>query len=340
MATAKAEMIDANGREVRLSSPDKVLFPDAPGGPVTKRLLADYYLAVADGVMRAVGGRPLTLNRFPDGIDGESFYAKRVPKGAPDWLASARIAFPSGRPADEPCATEIGALVWAVNMGALELHPWPVRKDDTDHPDELRIDLDPSPGITFKDIVRIAHEARALFQDFGMTPYVKTSGSRGLHLLVRVEPRWTFVQARRAVIAFARALERRQPKLVTTSWWKEERGDRVFVDFNQMARDRTVCAAYSTRAKPTATVSAPVRWDELDDIAMEDFTVHTMPARFARLGDVHAGIDDVAFTLDTLLEQAERDERDEGLGDLPYPPEYPKMPGEPLRVQPSRARDR
>ena len=327
--------VDVAGRSVRISSPDKVCYP-AVG--ITKLELATYYAAVAEGVFRALAGRPMALNRFPNGLDGSSFYMKHAPKGLPDWVQTARVTFPSGRTGDEVCVTEPATVVWAVQMGALELHPWPVRRSDTDHPDELRIDLDPQPGTGFAEAVEAAGEAKALFEELGLTPYVKTTGGRGLHLLVRIEPRWSFIETRRAVIAFARELERRRPDLLTTSWWKEERGERVFVDFNQMARDRMTAAAYSTRARPNAPVSMPVRWPDLADTAPDDFTPRTVPALLAERGDAHEDIDAAAFTLDGLLEAAERDERDHGLSDLPYPPEFPKMPGEPKRVQPSKAR--
>jgi DNA ligase D-like protein (predicted polymerase) len=328
-------MLDVGNRTVRITNPGKLMFPDAG---LTKRDLVAYCLSVADGLLRALYERPTTLHRFPDGLGGEAFFAKRVPKGAPDWIETARITFPSGRTADEICPTEAAVLAWAANLGTIEFHPWPVRRSDVDHPDELRIDLDPQPGTGFKDACAVAGEARALLSECGLTCYPKTSGGRGLHLLARIEPRWTFVEARRAVIAFARELERRVPRLVTTSWWKEDRGERVFVDFNQMARDRTVVAAYSVRARPRATVSAPLRWEELGDAMPEDFTMATMTARFAEVGDLLAPMDTAAHRLDTLLEMCARDERERGLGDMPYPPEYPKMPGEPPRVQPSRAR--
>jgi DNA ligase D len=334
MSGAEA-FVDVAGRTVRISSPGKLCYPAAG---VTKLDLATYYASVADGVFRALAQRPVALNRFPDGLGGSSFYMKHAPKGLPDWVQTARVTFPSGRAGDEVCITEAATVVWAVQMGALELHPWPVRRSDTDHPDELRIDLDPQPGTGFLQAVETAHEAKALFDELGMRPYAKTTGGRGLHLLVRIEPRWSFIEARRAVIAFARQLERRRPDLVTTSWWKEERGERVFVDFNQMARDRMTASAYSTRARPNALVSMPVRWPDLPDVEPDDFTVRTVPTLFAEHGDAHEDIDAVAFTLDALLEMAERDERDHGLGDLPYPPEFPKMPGEPKRVQPSKAK--
>lgn len=327
--------MEVAGRSVRISSPDKVYYPDAG---VTKLDLAEYYAAVAEGAFRALAGRPVALNRFPDGLGGSSFYMKHAPKGLPDWVQTVRVTFPSGRTGDEVCITEAATLVWAVQMGALELHPWPVRRSDTDHPDELRVDLDPQPGTGFVEAVEAAKEAKALFDELGMACFVKTTGGRGLHLLVRIEPRWSFISARRAVIAFARELERRRPDLLTTSWWKEERGERVFVDFNQMARDRMLAAAYSSRARPGAPVSMPVRWPELPDVTPLDFTTRTVPALLAERGDAHADIDNAAFTLDALLEMSERDERDHGLGDMPYPPDFPKMPGEPKRVQPSKAK--
>jgi DNA ligase D len=328
--------VEVAGRTVRVSSPEKVMYP-AVG--VTKLELAEYYIAVADGVMRALAGRPMALHRFNSGVDGASFYVKHAPaKGLPDWLQTVQVTFPSGRTGDEVCVTEPATVLWAVQMNALELHPWPVRRQDTDHPDELRLDLDPQPGTGFAEAIEAAGEAKALFDELGMKPFVKTSGGRGLHLLVRIEPRWTFIEARRAVIALARGLERRRPDLFTTSWWKEERGERIFADFNQMARDRMLAAAYSSRAKPNALVSMPVRWADLPDVEPADFTVRTVPAIFAERGDAFAEIDDSPATLDALLEMSARDERDHGLGDLPYPPEFPKMPGEPKRVQPSKAR--
>jgi DNA ligase D len=327
--------VDVAGRSVRISSPDKVCYPDAG---LTKLELAQYYASVADAVYRALADRPVALNRFPSGLGGSSFYMKHAPKGLPDWVQTARVTFPSGRTGDEVCVTEAATVVWAVQMGALELHPWPVRSADTDRPDELRVDLDPQPGTGFAEAVDAAQEARALFDEIGLKSYVKTTGGRGLHLLVRIEPRWSFIETRRAVIAFARELERRRPDLMTTSWWKEERGERVFVDFNQMARDRMLASAYSTRAHPHAPVSMPVRWTDLPDVTPDDFTPRTVPGLLAKHGDAFADLDAAAFTLDALLEMADRDERDHGLGDLPYPPDFPKMPGEPKRVQPSKAK--
>ena len=251
-------------------------------------------------------------------------------------MQTATITFPSGRTADEICPTELAVVAYCANLGTLTFHPWPVRRANVDQPDQLRIDLDPQPGTDFSDAVRVSGEARALLQELGMDGHPKTSGGRGLHVYVPIEPRWTFVQARRAVIAFGRELERRMPDHVTMNWWKEERGERIFIDFNQMARDRTIASAYSVRANNRARVSAPLRWDEVPHVVPNDFDVITMPARFAQVGDLHAAVGTEAYSLDRLLEMSERDERDHGQGDMPYPPEYPKMPGEPPRVQPSR----
>ncbi|MFD0164382.1 non-homologous end-joining DNA ligase [Streptomyces decoyicus] len=337
MAGAGAVELDVAGRTVRLSHPDKTYYPERG---FTKLDVAQYYLAVADGVLRGLRDRPTTMQRFPDGVEGEFFYQKRAPKGLPDWLPTARIAFPSGRFADEMCPTEPAAVLWAANLGCLTFHPWPVRRADTEHPDELRIDLDPQPGTDFADAVRVAHLLRELLAEHGLRGWPKTSGGRGVHVYVPIQPRWTFTEVRRAAITLARALERRMPELVTSAWWKEERGAKVFIDYNQMARDRTIASAYSLRARPRATVSTPLRWDELPDAAPEDFDLRTVPPRFAELGDVHADMADHAFGLESLLELADRQEADEGLGDMPYPPDHPKMPGEPSRVQPSRARKR
>ncbi|WP_367046648.1 non-homologous end-joining DNA ligase [Streptomyces sp. Je 1-332] len=331
----KAVELDAGGRTVRLSSADKVVFPERG---FTKLDVARYFLSVGDGIVRALRERPTTLQRFPDGVTGEFFYQKRVPKNHPDWIPTATIAFPSGRTADEMCPMEVAAVIWAAQFNTLTFHPWPVRRDDLDHPDELRIDLDPQPGTDYADAVRAAHELRALLDEFGVKGWPKTSGGRGLHVFVPIEPRWDFTGVRRAAIAVGRELERRMPDAVTTAWWKEERGAKIFVDYNQTARDRTIASAYSVRPRPHAPVSAPLRWDEVDDAVPEDFDIGTMPGRFAEVGDVHADMEKHAFSLESLLELAAQDERDHGLGDLPYPPEYPKMPGEPKRVQPSRAR--
>ena len=344
--------IDAGGQALRVSNPDRVIFPPTDGTPaVTKREIVEYYLAVEPGIMRALRERPTTLERWPKGVHpgmklttregqkGDAFYQKRIPQSAPPYIETARIQFPSGRHADEICPTEIAVVGWAAQMGTITFHPWPVRRTDVDHPDELRIDLDPQPGTDFADAVRLAGVARELLAELGYVGFPKTSGGRGIHIYVRIEPRWTFTDVRHAAIAFGRELERRCPGEVTTKWWKEERGERVFVDYNQNARDRTIASAYSVRPRPGAPVSAPVRWDELTGVDPADFRVGTMPARFAEVGDLHEAIDDVAHSLEPLLEIYERDEA-EGLGDMPYPPDYPKMPGEPKRVQPSRDRDR
>ncbi|GAA5181394.1 non-homologous end-joining DNA ligase [Rugosimonospora acidiphila] len=333
---AKAEEIEVAGRDVRLTNRDKIYFPERG---FTKGDVFDYYLAVGEGILRALRERPTTVQRFPDGIDGEMFFQKRVPaRGVPEWVRTASIAFPSGRKADELCPADLAHVAWAAQLGTIVFHPWPVRVTDVDSPDELRIDLDPQPGTDFADAVTVAGEVRALFDELGWIGYPKTSGGRGVHVYVRISPQWSFVQVRRAAIALARRVERRRPDLVTTNWWKEERGERVFVDFNQMARDRTIACAYSLRANPRATVSTPVSWDELTQVEPNDFDLRTVPARLAAGADPHAGIDDVEHDLTPLLEWARQDES-EGIGDLPYPPDYPKMPGEPLRVQPSRARN-
>jgi DNA ligase D len=349
MAKSDAIEIDAGGRELRVSSPERVIFPSTERtAEVTKLDIVKYYLAVEDGIMRALRRRPTTLERWPKGVHpgivlstrekggGDAFFQKRVPRGAPDYLQTARIEFPSGREADEICPTEVAVVGWCAQMGTITFHPWPVRSADVDHPDELRLDLDPQPGTDFEDAVRVAAGARALLGELGYTGFPKTSGGRGVHIYVRIEPRWTFTDVRHAAIAFGRELERRMPDAVTTKWWKEERGERVFIDYNQNARDRTIASAYSIRPKPGAPVSAPLLWEELPEVQPEDFTVATMPARFASVGDRHAAIDDVAHSLEPLLDMYER----EGAGDMPYPPDYPKMPGEPKRVQPSRDRDR
>jgi DNA ligase D len=345
----EATTVEAGGREVRVSNPDRVIFPATERTPeVTKLDVAEYYVAVGDGIMRALRHRPTTLERWPKGVHpgivlstreqsgGDAFFQKRIPRGAPDWVRTARIEFPSGRHADEVCPTELAVVAWAAQMGTLTFHPWPVRDTDVHHPDELRIDLDPQPGTDFADAVRVAAAARELLAELGYAGFPKTSGGRGVHIYVRIEPRWTFTDVRHAAIAFGRELERRLPGQVTTKWWKEERGEKIFVDYNQNARDRTIASAYSIRPKPGAPVSAPVSWDELPEVAPEDFTVATMPARFAEVGDRHAAIDDVAHSLEPLLERFAA----QGDGDMPYPPDYPKMPGEPKRVQPSRDRDR
>jgi DNA ligase D len=345
-------IVEAGARDLRVSNPDRVIFPPTERtAPVSKLDIVNYYLAVDDGIMRALRNRPTTLERWPKGVFpgmtlstregrvGDAFYQKRIPKGAPDYVETAQIAFPSGRHADEVCPTEVAVVGWAAQMGTITFHPWPVRRADVDHPDELRLDLDPQPGTDFEDAARVAADARALLEELGCRGFPKTSGGRGIHIYLRIEPRWTFTDVRHGAIAFGRELERRVPDQVTTSWWKEERGERIFIDYNQNARDRTIASAYSIRAKPGAPVSAPLDWDEVPDVRPEDFTVATMPTRFAQLGDRHAEIDSAAYSLQPLLDLYERDLAN-GLGDMPYPPDYPKMPGEPKRVQPSRDRDR
>jgi DNA ligase D len=328
--------LTAGNRTVKITNPDRIYFPDLG---VTKLGLAGYYLSVGEGIVRALHGRPTTLKRFPEGIEGEAVYQKRLPHGAPSWVETVQVTFPSGRHAEELCVTEIGSLIWAVQMSTVEFHPWHSRRPDPDHPDELRIDLDPQPGTGFADAKKAAEVTREVLASLGYEGWPKTSGSRGIHIAIRVEPRWDFIQIRRAALALAREIERRAPSLVTTAWWKEERGERVFVDFNQNARDRTMASVYSVRARPEATVSAPVTWDELPACETQDFTIRTMPARFAERGDVYAGYSDAdPVSIEPLLEWSARDEKDHGLGDAPYPPNYPKMPGEPMRVQPSRAR--
>jgi DNA ligase D len=326
--------IEVGERIVKVTNPDKVLFPRAGH---TKRDLVGYYTAVGDGIVRALRERPTQLRRFPDGIEGEQIYQKRVPEKRPEWIESARVTFPSGRHADELCVTELAQVLWAANLAVIDFHPWPSRRADTEHPDELRIDIDPQPGTDFGDARRVAALVREVLAELGYVGWPKTSGNRGIHVACRIEPLWEFPVVRRCALAFAREIERRAPDLVTTAWWKEERGEKVFIDYNQNARDRTIASAYSVRPRPDAAVSAPVTWDELPDVETEDFTLVTMQERFAALGDVQAAIDDRVCDLRALLEWVERDEA-EGIGEAPYPPNFPKMPGEPPRVQPSRAK--
>ena len=327
--------LDVGQRVVRVTNPDKVFF--ATRGE-TKLDLVQYYVSVGDGIVRALRERPTQLKRHPDGAEGEAIYQKRVPERRPEWIEVARVTFPSGRHADELCVTEVAHVAWAANLATIDFHPWPSRRAHVDNPDELRIDIDPQPGTTFADAKRVAAVVREVLDEIAFTGWAKTSGNRGVHVACRIEPLWTFPEVRRCALAFAREVERRLPALVTTAWWKEQRGERVFIDYNQNARDRTIASAYSVRARPDATVSAPVTWDELRDVETEDFTLPTMRERFAALGDVHAGIDEAVCDLRVLFEWVERDER-EGLSEAPYPPNFPKMPGEPPRVQPSRARE-
>ena len=328
--------IEVGGRTVKVSSPEKIYFEQ---GSISKLEVVGYYVAVAPGILRALKNRPTTLERWPEGVHegAEWFFQKRAPKNLPDWISTARIAFPSGRTADEICPTEPAVIAWAANQGVITFHPWPVRDSDVDHPDELRIDLDPQPGTDFQDAIPAALEVKNILDELGWRGFVKTSGGRGIHIYVRLLPRWDFTDLRHAAIALGRELERRMPGKVTTNWWKEERGERIFVDYNQNARDRTIACAYSVRPRPGATVSTPVTWEELPDVDPRDFTVRTVPTRFAQLGDLHENIDDIAHDLTPLLQWWQRDERD-GLADMPYPPDFPKMAGEPSRVQPSRAK--
>ena len=339
MASA-AEELDVDGVAVRLTSPDKVYFPKL-GKNGTKRKLVEYYLTVAQGPMlTALRDRPTHLQRFPDGIDGEEIYQKRVPQHRPDYLETCRVTFPSGRTADALKVTHPSAIVWAAQMGTITLHPWQVRCPDTEHPDELRIDLDPQPGTGFKEASAIAVDVlKPLLGELGYRGFPKTSGGRGIHIYVRIEPRWTFTDVRHAAIAFGRELERRMPDQVTTKWWKEERGERVFIDYNQNARDRTFASAYSVRRTQIATVSTPLPWDELAGADPDDYTMASVPDLVARRGDAMADLDSKEQSIEPLLDMVEADE-ERGLGDLPYPPNYPKMPGEPKRVQPSRDTDR
>jgi bifunctional non-homologous end joining protein LigD len=327
------EVLVVGGRDVSISNPHKVLFPQAGH---TKLDLVRYYLAVAEGALRGAGGRPNVLVRYPNGIDGEFFYQKRAPRSRPDWIEVVELQFPSGRGAEEVVPRDPAALAWMANLACLELHPHPVRADDLDHPDELRVDLDPVRGVGWEQVREVARVVQAALHDFELTGWPKTSGSRGMHVCVRIERKWTFTEVRRAALALARDIERRAPGLATSKWWKEERHG-VFIDYNQNAKDRTVASAYSVRPTPDARVSAPLAWDEVDASELGDFTLATMPARFARVGDRHADIDRHAGSLESLLELSARHER-EGEGDAPWPPQYRKQPGEPPRVQPSRRR--
>jgi bifunctional non-homologous end joining protein LigD len=331
--SAEREVLVVAGREVSISNPHKVLFPRAG---YTKLDLVRYYIAVAEGALRGAGGRPNVLVRYPNGIGDEFFFQKRAPTSRPDWIEVVTLSFPSGRTAEEVVPRDAAALAWMANLACLELHPHPVRADDLDHPDELRIDLDPVPGVAWPQLQEVARVVRATLDEFHLVGWPKTSGSRGIHVIVRIERRWTFVDVRRAALALAREVEHREPALATSKWWKEERKG-VFIDFNQNAKDRTVASAYSVRPQPDARVSAPVTWDEIDICTPADFTMATMPGRFAAIGDPHAGIDQRPGSLEGLLELSARHERD-GLGDAPWPPQYRKQLGEPPRVQPSRAR--
>jgi bifunctional non-homologous end joining protein LigD len=337
VATA-AEVLEVDGpdgvRSVRLSSPDRLMWPEAG---ISKRDLARYAVDVGPALLRALADRPVTLQRFPDGVAGEAFYSKNPPRGTPPWVRTVPVTYPSGRSHDQLVLDEVAAVVWAVQQNTVTFHPWPMRTADTDNPDELRVDLDPQPGRDFADAAEAAHLLREVMAEAGLTAWAKTSGNRGVHVFARIRPDHEVLVVRHAVIALAREVERRRPDLLTTKWWKEERGERIFVDFNQMARDRTIAAAWSPRPLPHAPVSCPLAWDELADADPRDLTVRTVPARLAERGDPWQGMDDASGDVRPLLEWWERDLA-EGLGEMPFPPDYPKMPGEPMRVQPSRAR--
>lgn len=332
MATPK-ETVEIDGHEVAISNPDKVFFP---AGGVTKRKLVDYYVAVAAGAMVGLRDRPTTLKRFPNGAGEEFFFQKRVPENRPTWSRTATVRFPSGRSAEMLVITKPAAIIWAVNLGCIDFNPWPVRDRDLDHPDELRVDLDPQPEVPFADVRRTALVVREVLDDHHLRGFPKTSGSRGIHINVRIEPRWSFTEVRRAALALSREVERRSPSLCTTQWWKERRHG-VFLDYNQNARDRTVASAYSVRPVPDARVSCPLEWGEVADVDPAELRIDTVPRRLVERGDPGATIDAVAYSLDPLLELADRDRR-EGLGDAPWPPNFAKQPDEPRRVQPSRAR--
>src|ERR1700712_1611848 len=343
MATPAGEVI-ADGVPVRVSSPDRLIYPATESTPeITKLQVAEYYVAVGEGIMRALGDRPTALERWTTGVHpgitlatgrgdkSDAFYSKRVPKGAPEYVETTKVTFPSGRTAEEVCGANLATIAWCAQMGTITFHPWPTRSGDNDHPDELRIDLDPQPGTTFTDAVRVAGVARELLEELGITGYPKTSGNRGVHVYVRIEPRWEFTDLRHAAIGFGRELERRDPG-VTTAWWKEERGARIFVDFNQNNRDRTIASAYSLRPRPGAPVSTPMSWTELAGLTdPRVFNLFTVPERIAD-GDPWAGIDEPAHSIEPLLNLYE----ESGEGETNYPPDYPKMPGEPPRVQPSK----
>jgi DNA ligase D-like protein (predicted polymerase) len=327
-------LLEIAGREVRISSPNKLYFSREKR--ITKLAVVQYYLAVAEGALAGIRDRPIVLKRFVDGAEGEAFYQKRAPQGRPDWLRTVTLAFPSGRTAEEVVVDDAAGLAWIVNLGCLELHPHAVRTGALERPDELRVDLDPGPGVGWDDVRRVALEVKALLGEAGLVGWPKTSGSRGMHVNARIEPRWPFTEVRRAALALSREIERRAPSLATSKWWKEERHG-VFLDYNQNAKDRTTASAYSVRPLPDARVSAPLAWDEVPDCEPADFTLDTMPARFAEVGDRHAQMDAAVGSLDRLLELAARDEAS-GLGDAPWPPHYAKGKGEGARVAPSRAK--
>jgi DNA ligase D-like protein (predicted polymerase) len=329
-----SETLLIEGREVRVTNPDKLYF--SKQARVTKLELVRYYLSVATGAFAGIRDRPIVLKRFVNGAEGEAFYQKRAPEQRPDWLRTVTLSFPSGRTAEEIVVDDAAGLAWIVNLGCIELHPHPVRSADLEHPDELRVDLDPGPGVEWNDVRRVALEVKALLEELGLRGWPKTSGSRGMHVNVRIEPRWTFTEVRRAAVALSRAVEQRVPALASSKWWKEERHG-VFLDYNQNAKDRTTCSAYSVRPLPDARVSTPLHWNEVPDCDPADFTVFTVPERFAKVGDPHADMDAARGSLEKLLERAARDEA-AGIQDAPWPPHFRKMEGEAPRVMPSRAK--
>jgi DNA ligase D-like protein (predicted polymerase) len=329
-----SELLSIAGREVRITHPEKPYFSRQV--KLSKLDLVWYYLSVADGAVSGILDRPLVLKRFVHGAEGEAFYQKRAPSDHPAWLRTVTLAFPSGRTAEELVVDDAAGLAWIVNLGCIELHPHPVRSADLDHPDELRVDLDPGPGVTWNDVRTVSLEVKAFLEEMGLRGWPKTSGSRGMHIYARIDRRWNFAEVRRAAVALSRAVERRIPALASSKWWKEERHG-VFLDYNQNAKDRTTCSAYSVRPLPDARVSTPLNWDEVPDCDPADFTVLTVPARFAKLGDPHAGMNEGPGSLEKLLELAATDES-AGLGDAPWPPHFRKMDGERPRVAPSRAK--
>src|SRR6266576_3461110 len=331
---AASEVLSVEGREVQITHPDKLYFSSQVR--ISKLDLVHYYLSVAPGALAGIRDRPVVLKRFVDGAEGQPFYQKRAPAERPAWLRTVTLSFPSGRKAEEIVVDDAAGLAWIVNLGCIELHPHPVGSSNLEHPDELRIDLDPIPGVSWADVRRVSLEVQALLEELGLHGAPKTSGSRGMHVNVRIEPRWTFAQVRRAAVALSRAVERRAPALASSKWWKEERHG-VFLDYNQNAKDRTTCSAYSVRPLPDARVSTPLHWGEVPDCKPADFTIFTVPERFAKLGDPHADMDNAPGSLENLLELADKDEA-AGLGDAPWPPHFRKMEGEGLRVAPSRAK--
>jgi len=329
-----AEVLSIGGREVRVTHPDKLYFSKQI--QLSKLDLVRYYVSVAPGALAGIQDRPLVLKRYVNGAEGEAFYQKRAPSERPGWLRTVTLSFPSGRTAEEIVVDDAAGLAWVVNLGSIELHPHPTRSTDLDHPDELRVDLDPGPGVSWADVRSVALEVQSFLEEMGLRGWPKTSGSRGMHVNVRIQPRWTFTEVRRAALALSRAVERRAPALASSKWWKEERHG-VFLDYNQNAKDRTTCSAYSVRPLPDARVSTPLHWQEVPDCEPADFTVLTVPKRFAEIGDPHAGMDATAGSLEKLLELAAKDEA-AGLGDAPWPPHFRKMEGEAPRVAPSRAK--